>query len=138
MKNQWNMKLLLIVFGTIWTIAQKLVKGQEELEIRGREHTIQSTTLSRSAKYWGESWRLEETCCLSISCGRPSAKAGMKNSQRNKIITICVKKKKGGSGLTSISGCVNDSIQWFKEYIKKKKERLIKETNNNKKKNNKV
>ena len=35
-----------------------------------------------------EKWRLEETRCHSISCGRPSAYVAEKNSQRNVIILI--------------------------------------------------
>ena len=36
--------------------------------------------------YWEESWRLEETCCHSNYCEKPSANAGVKNAQKRKII----------------------------------------------------
>ena len=34
----------------------------------------------RRPEYWEESWRLEKTCCHSISSERPSANADVKNS----------------------------------------------------------
>ena len=40
-----------------------------------------------------KSWRLEETCCLSNFCGRPLANAGVKNSQRSKIMIILIIKR---------------------------------------------
>ena len=33
-------------------------------------------------EYWEESWRLEETCCHSVSREKPSSKIDVKNSQR--------------------------------------------------------
>ena len=32
-------------------------------------------------KYWEKSWRLEESCCYSDCCQKPSANVGVKNSQ---------------------------------------------------------
>ena len=37
-------------------------------------------------EYCEESWRFEETYCLSNFSGRPSVNAAVKNPQRNKII----------------------------------------------------
>ena len=39
-------------------------------------------------EYWEESWRLEESCCHSNSSGKPSANAGLKNSQELNNIFI--------------------------------------------------
>ena len=39
-----------IVIGALGTVIKGLVKGQEDLEIRGRVDTIQTTALLRSAK----------------------------------------------------------------------------------------
>ena len=51
LKN-WNMNLtaLPIVFGALGTVTKELIKGLEELEIRGRVETLQTTTLSRSER----------------------------------------------------------------------------------------
>ena len=50
-----------IVIGALGTVTKGFVKGQEELERRGRAETIQTTPLSRSArilrrvlKIWGD------------------------------------------------------------------------------------
>ena len=57
LKKLWNMKvtIITIVIGAFGTVT----KGLE---------------------YWEESWKLEETCCHSISCKKPSAYADVKNS----------------------------------------------------------
>ena len=68
-----------IVIGALGTIPKGLVKGLVVLEIGGRAENLQITTLVKSAKI--ESWKPEEICCLSDSNERPSAKAGVKNSQ---------------------------------------------------------
>ena len=39
-----------VVIGALGTISKGLVKGVEDLEIRGQVETIQTTALSRSAK----------------------------------------------------------------------------------------
>ena len=51
-KNPWNMMVMVIpvVNGALGTITKGLVRGVEELEIRGRAETIQTTALLRSAK----------------------------------------------------------------------------------------
>ena len=72
-----------IVIGALGTVITRLVKGLEDLEIRGWVEIIQTT-----AEYWEESWRLEETCCHSNSIQQPPAKAGDKISQKSKIILL--------------------------------------------------
>ena len=69
LKKLWNMKLMFIptVICALGTDTKGLIKGQENLQIRGRVDTIQNTR--------EESWRLEETCCHSNSSERPSARA---------------------------------------------------------------
>ena len=87
LKKLWNMKVTLIpiVSGAFGTIPKGLVKGLEDLEIRGQVETIQITVLLRSARILR---RVLETCCNSNSCKKLSANAGVKNSQRSKITII--------------------------------------------------
>ena len=51
LKKLWNMKVTIvpIVIGALGTISKGLLKGLEDLEVRGRLETIQKTTLLRSA-----------------------------------------------------------------------------------------
>ena len=65
-----------IVISALGTFTEGLVQELEELEIRGRMKTIQTTALLGSARI--ESWRLEETCCHSDSSGKSFANAGVK------------------------------------------------------------
>ena len=60
-KKKMNVKVMWIVIDAFGTITKGLEKGLEDLEIRGREETIQSTLLSRLARIqrkvqetWGE------------------------------------------------------------------------------------
>ena len=48
----WNMKatFIPIVNGTLRTVTKRLVLGLEDLEIRGRVETIETTALLRSAR----------------------------------------------------------------------------------------
>ena len=48
----WNMKVTVIpiVIGALGTVTKGLVQGLEDLEIRGRVETMQTTTLLRSAR----------------------------------------------------------------------------------------
>ena len=75
LKNQWNMKetIIPIVISTLGSVTKELVKGLEDLEIRGWIDTIQITAMLRS-------WRLEETC-QSNSIERPLPNADVKNSR---------------------------------------------------------
>ena len=51
-KKLWNMKVMVIpiIIGALDTATKGLVKGLEDLEIRGRVETIQLTALLRSAR----------------------------------------------------------------------------------------
>ena len=46
----WKWRLYQIVIGVLCTIIEGLIKGLEDLEIRGRDETLQTTVLLRSAK----------------------------------------------------------------------------------------
>ena len=52
LKNLWNMKVTIIpiVIGAFGTVTKELLKGLEDLEVGGREGTIQTTELLRSAR----------------------------------------------------------------------------------------
>ena len=52
LKNLWNMKVTIvpIVIGAFGTIAKRLLKGLEDLEVGGRVETIQMTALLRTAR----------------------------------------------------------------------------------------
>ena len=60
------------------TVTKGLLKGLEDLKIRGRAEAIQITTLLITARIV---WRVLETCCHSSSSEVPSANADVKNSQ---------------------------------------------------------
>ena len=70
-----------IVIDAFSTVTKGLLKGLEDLEIRGQLETIQTTTLLNRPEYWEESWWLEEICSHSNSSERPSANTDVKNSQ---------------------------------------------------------
>ena len=52
LKKKWkmNVTVILIVIGALGTVTKGLVQGLEDLEIRGREETIQITALLKSAR----------------------------------------------------------------------------------------
>ena len=52
LKKLWNMKVTFIpiVINAFGTVTEVLIKGLEDLEIRGRVETIQTTALLRSAR----------------------------------------------------------------------------------------
>ena len=52
LKKLWNMKVTIIpiVIGAFGTVIKGLLKGPEDLEIRGRVEAIQTTTLLRTAR----------------------------------------------------------------------------------------
>ena len=79
--------VLPVVIGALGTIPKRLVKRLEDLEITGRVETIQTTALLRLAKILKKKSRgLEVTYCHTNSCEKPSANAGVKNSQKSKIM----------------------------------------------------
>ena len=59
--KQWNMEVAIIpiVIGALGTVTERLLKGLEDLEIRGWVETIQITTLLRAARILR---RVLETC----------------------------------------------------------------------------
>ena len=79
LKKLWNMKVTIIptVIGAFGTVTNGLLKGLEDLEVGGREETIQTTALLKTARILR---RVREICCHSISSERPSAYADVKNS----------------------------------------------------------
>ena len=52
LKTLWNMKVSIIpiLIGALGTVIKELLKGLEDLKIRGRAETIQTTTLLRTAR----------------------------------------------------------------------------------------
>ena len=52
LKKLWNVKVTIkpIVIGVFGTVTKGLIKELEDLEIRGRVETIQTTTLLRTAR----------------------------------------------------------------------------------------
>ena len=82
-RKLWNLKVTVspIIIGAFGTVTKWLVQGLECLEIGERVETIKATALLRSTRILRRV--LEKTSCHSNSSGRPSAKAGMKNSQRS-------------------------------------------------------
>ena len=76
-----------IIIDALGTVTKGLIKGLEDLEIKGRVETIQTTVLLRSARILR---RVLETCCHSDSRERPSANADVKNSHGVIIIIIII------------------------------------------------
>ena len=77
-----------IVFSALGTVTKGLVQGVEDLEVRSRVETIQTTVYQDRPEYWKVSKRLEETCYNSNSIKKPSANAGVKNSQKSKMLIM--------------------------------------------------
>ena len=88
LKKLWNMKVTIIpmVIGAFSTVTTGLIKGMEDLEIKGQVETIKLLHYWDRPEYWEESCIHEETCCHSNSSERPSANADVKNSERAIII----------------------------------------------------
>ena len=77
------MTIIPLVIGAFGTVTKGLLKGLEDLEVGNRVETIQTTALLKWPEYWEEFWRLEETCCHSISSERPSTYADVKKKNSN-------------------------------------------------------
>ena len=60
LKKLWNMKVTIIpiVIGAFSTVTKGLINGLEDLEVGGREETIQTTTLLRTAGKPGRALKL--------------------------------------------------------------------------------
>ena len=65
-------------------LEQGLVKGLEDIKIRGQVEIIQTYIIIKIGQNTEKSPRLEETCCRSNSSEKPSANVGVKSSQRSK------------------------------------------------------
>ena len=65
-----------------WYSHQSIIKGTGGLGGRRtrRDHPNYNI-FEKRPEYWDESWKHEETCCLSNSSERPSAKTDVKKSQ---------------------------------------------------------
>ena len=103
-----------IIVNGFLSVHKRLERGFEQLEIRGRIETLQTTVLLKSDRLSEESMRPEDTCCHLDSSERPLANIGMKNSQI----------------VASIEDSVDASIQRQEDYIKKRERRLITATRN--------
>ena len=74
-----------IVAGALGTVPEDSEKGLKELEIRGRIEAIQITALLRSDRILRAIQDTRsKTCCHSASSERPSANAGVRNTQGEK------------------------------------------------------
>ena len=71
------MTIIPIVVDAFGTVTKGLLKGLEDLQVGDRVETIQTTALLKTVRI---PWKLEETCCHSISSEIPSAYAYVKNS----------------------------------------------------------
>ena len=83
LKILWNMKVTIIpiVVGAFGTVTKGLLKGLEDLELAADWRPSKQQHYWKRPEYWEESWRVEETCCHSISSERPSAYGDVKNSE---------------------------------------------------------
>ena len=81
LKKQWNMGMTVIpiVVVALGTVQKGVEKRLQEIEIRGRIKTIQTTAVLKSARIV-KFWRPEETCCHFDSSERPPANAREKTS----------------------------------------------------------
>ena len=77
-----------ILISALGTITEGLVKGLEDMKIRGQVETIQTTALLRSVRILRRVWRLEET--FSHSNFNTDANANVKKLSRVIIIIIIV------------------------------------------------
>ena len=64
-----------------WYSHQRIIKGTGWQMLEDEWIPSKLQKYWERPEYWEASWRLEETCCHSGSCERPSAKTDVKNSQ---------------------------------------------------------
>ena len=85
LRKLWSMKVTVIPFiiDVLGTVTEGLVQRLEDVGIRGRMETFQTTELLNRPEYREESERLEENCCHSDSSEKPTC---VKNSQKKKIV----------------------------------------------------
>ena len=73
------MTIIPIVTGAFGTVTKGILKGLEDLEVGGWVETIKITAILRTARILS---RVQETRTLAVTpVKKPSAKAGVKNSQ---------------------------------------------------------
>ena len=89
LKKIWNIKVTVIpiVIGALGTVTKGLVQGLEDLEIRRRVETIQTTALSRLARILS-SGDLRRLAVTQDPGRKPSANAGVKKNIEMRKITI--------------------------------------------------
>ena len=77
-----------IMIGAFDTVTKRILKGQEDLEVGERVATEWRPSKQQHywklPEYWEEPWRLEESCCHSISGEIPSADADVKTLMSKK------------------------------------------------------
>ena len=105
-------------------------KGLEDLEIRGRAKTIQTTALLRSARIQR---RLLKTCCHSDYSGKPSAKAGTKElskkvNSKKKTKKLCCRNliKRINTWSASLVRYSVPFLNWAKKDVRQTDERTMK------------
>ena len=83
LKRLWNMKVIIIPIGigAFGTVNQGLLKGLEDLKIRGRMETIRTTLLSGTARILRSLGDLRRLAVTKKFSERPSANADVKNPQ---------------------------------------------------------
>ena len=77
------MTIIPFVIGAFGTVTKGLLKGLEDLEVRGEWRPSKLLHYWERPEYWEESWRLEETFCLSNSSEKPSATNDVKKRVNN-------------------------------------------------------
>ena len=95
---EYESEVIPIVSGALGTVTKVLLKGLDDLEIRGRVETIQTTALLESARILRrvmETWK--DLLLLRLRLKKQLANTGVKNLQISKImiitlphVTVCV------------------------------------------------
>ena len=80
-----KVRVIPVVTGVLGKVIKGLVQWEEDLEIRGQVETIQTTVLLRLT-------RILKSVLEINSSEKPLANAGMKNSQKTKIIVNRIRK----------------------------------------------
>ena len=92
LKKIWNMKITFIpiIIGALSTVIVGLIKGLEDLEIKGRVKATQRTGLLRSARILRRVREIKETCCHSESREITSSNPYVKNTHEVITQTSCI------------------------------------------------
>ena len=90
LKKLWNMKVTVqpIDIGALSTVTKRLVKGLENLKIRRRVETIQTTTVFRSARILRRVLETWEVLLSLKSAENISANADAKNYNNNRFTVV--------------------------------------------------